>query len=108
MLHLLLELDAPVRLFPFAPAPALSGIPHRDQGSPYRSGADVAKRFPPLSFQRVATIKFSNDSVLITIRIAGDGGSPLHSSVYSSKFRMLQVFCFHTLHKTAGVGVGVL
>src|SRR5579859_899341 len=29
----------------------------------------------------------------------------LHSSVYSSKFRILQLLCFHTLHKTAGVGV---
>src|SRR5690242_4871098 len=27
----------------------------------------------------------------------------LHSSVDSSKFRMLQVLCFHTLHKTTGV-----
>ena len=78
--------------------------------------SSFAKLFEPLCFQSLPTIKFCKPSVLITIRIAGDGSTPLagvlrslflslQSSVYSSKFRILQLLCFHTLHKTAGVGV---
>src|SRR5579859_862682 len=36
---------------------------------------------PALCFQSLATIKFCNSSVLITIRIAGDGGTSLSSSI---------------------------
>jgi|SRR5579859_1214144 len=74
-------------------------------------------RFDTLSsafyFQQLPTVKFCNSFLLITIRIAPGGYTPsaksakicgLQSSVDSSKLRMLQVFCFHTLHKKTGVG----
>src|SRR5690348_4193744 len=54
-----------------------------------------------LYFQQLPTVKFCNSSVLITIRIAGDGGSPLSSSSfpYILPSSVSSKFCVFTLFK---------
>src|SRR6266568_1296446 len=43
----------------------------------FRPSTTPPNKLPALCYQSLPTIKFCNSSVLITIRIAGDGGTPL-------------------------------
>ena len=61
---------------------------------PFLSESSLCKRCPSaaLYFQQLPTVKFCNSSVLITIRITGDGGSPSALRMKNGVLRGTRVF----------------
>ncbi len=89
---------AHLRDLPWYPASAVgacgdSSLLHQSRACPDRVGVtnDESHTLPPLSFESLTTIKFSNPLVLKTIRNAGGCTYPLPPTPFKKHFSSLQI-----------------